>query len=168
VDGIRATLAPTHPDIREISAPGTRDGGDVCEADDHFFVGISERTNEAGARQLAAILADRGYTSAIIDVRGIEGILHLKSGIACVGDRRVIAIESLARHAALRGYDVIPVARAEEYAANCVRVNDRVLFAAGHPALEQTLRGLGYDLVPLEMSEFQKMDGGLSCLSLRF
>jgi len=168
VDGIRATLALTHSDRREISAPGTLDGGDVCEADDHFFIGISERTNDAGARQLASILADRGYTSAVIDVREIDGILHLKSGIAYVGEGRVIAIESLARHAAFQGYDVIPVPRGEEYAANCVRVNDRVLFAAGHPVLEESLRRMGYDLVPLEMSEFQKMDGGLSCLSLRY
>jgi dimethylargininase len=168
VDGIRAILARTHSDMREISAPGTLDGGDVCEAGDHFFIGISERTNDAGARQLGSILAERGYTSAVIDVRGIDGILHLKSGIAYVGEGRVVAIESLARHAALQDREVIPVPRGEEYAANCVRVNDRVLFAAGHPALERTLRRLGYDLIPLEMSEFQKMDGGLSCLSLRY
>lgn len=168
MDGIRATLARTHSNMREISAHGTLDGGDVCEADDHFFVGISERTNDAGARQLASILADWGYTSAIIDVREIDGILHLKSGIAYVGERRVIAIDALARHPALQGYDVIPAPHGEEYAANCIRVNERVLFAAGHPVLEKSLRRLGYDLVPLEMSEFQRMDGGLSCLSLRF
>ena len=154
--------------MREISAPGTLDGGDVCEADDHFFIGISERTNDAGARQLASILAERGYTSATIDVRGIEGILHLKSGIAYIGEERVIAIEALARHPAFQRYEVVSVDRAEEYAANCVRVYDRILFAAGHPRLEQSLRRLGYDLIPLEMSEFQKMDGGLSCLSLRY
>jgi dimethylargininase len=168
VEGVRDVLAQTHGEIREIAAPGTLDGGDVCEAESHFLIRVTQRTNEAGARQLASILAERGYTSEIIDVRGIEGILHLKSGIAYLGDGRVVAIEALARHPALRSYEVIPVDRAEEYAANCVRVNDRILFAAGHPKLERTIRRLGYDLIPLEMSEFQKMDGGLSCLSLRY
>lgn len=168
VDAIRATLARTHPEIREIAAPGTLDGGDVCEADGHFFIKVSQRTNAAGARQLASILAEWGHTSAIIDVREIGGILHLKSGLAYIGEGRVIAIEALARHPALQRCDVVPVDRAEEYAANCIRVNDRVLFAAGHPKLERTLRGLGYDLLTLEMSEFQRMDGGLSCLSLRY
>jgi len=56
----------------------------------------------------------------------------------------------------------------EAYAANCVRVNERLLVAAGYPRLEVMLREMGYDVLPLEMSEFQKMDGGLSCLSLRF
>jgi dimethylargininase len=168
VDGVRAVVASTHAEIREITAPGTLDGGDVCEADGHFFIGVSHRTDEAGARQLASVLAEQGCTSEIIDVRGIDGILHLKSGIAYLSDGRVVAIEALARHPALRSYEVIPVDREEEYAANCVRVNDRVLFAAGYPKLERSLRGLGYDLIPLEMSEFQRMDGGLSCLSLRF
>jgi dimethylargininase len=154
VDGVRPILAPTHAEIREIAAPGTLDGGDVCEADNHFFIGVSHRTNEAGARQLASILAERGDTSEAIDVRGIDGILHLKSGLAYLGDGRVLAIEALARHPALRNYEVIPVDRAEEYAANGIRVNDRVLFASGYPKLERSLRGLGYDLVTLEMSEF--------------
>jgi dimethylargininase len=92
----------------------------------------------------------------------------LKSGIAYAGEGRVVAIEALAGHPALSSHEVVPVSPAETYAANCVRVNDRLLFAAGHPRLEGTLRAMGYDLLLLEMSEFQKMDGGLSCLSLRF
>ena len=156
------------PEFSGIAAPGTLDGGDVCEAEDHYFIGVSERTNEEGAGQLAAILAGMGATSAIVDIRGIPGILHLKSGIAYAGDGRIVAIDALAGHPALSSHEVVRVSSAENYAANCVRVNDRVLFAAGHPRLEASLRGMGYDLLPLEMSEFQKMDGGLSCLSLRF
>jgi dimethylargininase len=66
------------------------------------------------------------------------------------------------------GYDPVRVDLAESYAANCVMVNDYVLVAAGHPVLEGKLRALGYQTIAVEMSEFQKMDGGLSCLSLRF
>lgn len=168
VNAIRGPLGTHFASFAEIVAPGTLDGGDVCEAGDHYFIGVSERTNEEGARQLAAILAGRGFTSDLVDVRGVAGILHLKSGIAYAGEGRMIAIEALAGHPALATRQVLRVLPSEAYAANCVRVNDRLLFAAGHPRLEAALRELGYDLLPLEMSEFQKMDGGLSCLSLRF
>ena len=69
---------------------------------------------------------------------------------------------------AFRRFDIVRVEPGEQYAANCVRVNDHVLIAAGYPKLESALQELGYRIVPLEMTEFQKMDGGLSCLSLRF
>jgi len=168
VEAIRDPLSRFFPEFRRIVEPGTLDGGDVCEADGHFFIGISARTNEEGARQLGALLADDGLTSSVIDIRSVGGILHLKSGIASLGDRRVVAITALGGHPALRDHEVVNVEPAEAYAANCVRVNERLLVAAGYPRLEVMLREMGYDVLPLEMSEFQKMDGGLSCLSLRF
>ena len=168
VAGIREALSEFYREFGEIASPGSLDGGDVCEAGDHYFVGISERTNQEGARQLSMLLAGAGYTSDNVDIRGVPGILHLKSGIAYPGDGRLVAIEALAGHPAFRSFQVVPVSPGEEYAANLIRVNERVLFAAGHPRLEKTLRDHGYDLIALEMSEFQKMDGGLSCLSLRF
>ena len=133
-----------------------------------FFIGVSQRTNWDGAAQLAAFLAKAGYESSCIDIRAIPGILHLKSGIASLGDGRIAAIASLAGHPALKGHDLVHVPPGEEYAANCVRVNDRLLMAAGFPRMQRALERLGYDLIVLDMSEFQKMDGGLSCLSLRF
>jgi len=165
---IREALARFYRSIRAIEAPGTVDGGDICDAEGHFFIGISERTNEAGARQLAGFLEKEGYTSSFVDVRKTRGLLHLKSGIAYLGDRRLVLIDALAGREEFRGYDVVRVEASEEYAANCVRVNDRVFLAAGFPALEKSLIRLGCKVVPLEMSEFRKMDGGLSCLSLRF
>lgn len=154
--------------IDKIEAPGTLDGGDICEAGDHFLIGLSARTNEAGAAQLARILARQGYTSAIIDIRSTPGILHLKSGIAYLGDNRMVVIDALADHPALAGYALVRVDAGEEYAANCIRVNDQVLIASGFPRFTATVRELGYALVDVDMSEFRKMDGGLSCLSLRF
>jgi len=168
VAAIRGSLSVHYPEITALAGPGTLDGGDVCEADGHFIIGVSHRTSEQGAHELADILAENGHTSTFVDIRGVEDILHLKSGIAYVGDGRMVAIPPLARHPMLRSYEVICVESPEAYAANCVRVNDRLLVAAGHPRFEAAIRRLGYDLVPLEMSEFQKMDGGLSCLSLRF
>jgi len=168
VTSIQATLAQFYPALYTITAPGTLDGGDICEADDHFFIGVSERTNEAGAQQLAGFLSQVGYTSTCVDIRGIKDILHLKSGIAYPGDNRLILIDSLADRPEFRGYEIVPVAPEENYAANCVRVNDYVLIAAGFPKFKTALQNLGYRCIALDMSEFQKMDGGLSCLSLRF
>jgi dimethylargininase len=165
---MRRILDQFYPELAEIRVPGSLDGGDICEAGTHFFIGISLRTNEAGAQQLADLLASKGYTSSFIDIRQTPGILHLKSGIAYIGDNRLVVIDALASHPAFQGYELVRVAPGEEYAANCIRVNDRILIAAGFPKFEATLRGLGYQLIVLDMSEFQKMDGGLSCLSLRF
>ncbi|MBK9156248.1 MAG: hypothetical protein IPM25_18910 [Chloracidobacterium sp.] len=136
--------------------------------DDHFLIGISDRTNEDGARQLAGYLEAAGFSAELVDIRGTDGLLHLKSGITYLGDGRILVVDALAGEIALDGYETLHVPEGEEYAANCVRVNDHVLIAAGFPGVKAMLDGLGYNLIELDMSEFQKMDGGLSCLSLRF
>jgi dimethylargininase len=166
VAAMRPVLRRFFPALGEIEAPGTLDGGDICEAGNHFFLGVSQRTNEEGARQLATHLASEGYTSGVVDVRGIQSILHLKSGVSYVGENTLVVIEEMARM--FSGYELIVVVREESYAANCVRVNDRVLVAAGYPRLVGELRERGFSPLELDISEFQKMDGGLSCLSLRF
>jgi dimethylargininase len=166
VTAMRQTLSSFFPITTEIEAPGTLDGGDICEAENRFFLGLSQRTNEEGIRQLAAHLAGEGYTSSVIDVRGMNSILHLKSGISYIGNHTLAVIEEMAHLFA--GYELIRVAAEESYAANCVRVNERVLVAAGYPRLTKELTARGFHPLELEMSEFQKMDGGLSCLSLRF
>ena len=168
VAAIRETISSFFPALLEIDAPGTLDGGDICEAEDHFFLGLSHRTDEEGARQLAVHLASQGYTSSVIDVRGMTSILHLKSGVSYIGDNTVVVMEEMADDELFRSYELIRVNLEESYAANCVRVNDRVLVAAGYPRLTSELVERGFHPMVLDMSEFQKMDGGLSCLSLRF
>ena len=152
----------------EITAPGTVDGGDICEAGNHFFIGLSHRTNDEGGRQLAAFLAKEGYTASFVDIRKMTSILHLKSGIACIGENTLVLMEELADRPEFKGYRIIRVAEAESYAANCVRINDRVFMPTGFPRLEADLRSSGFAPLTLDMSEYRKMDGGLSCLSLRF
>jgi dimethylargininase len=167
VDAIRPALQAVTPRLRAIEAPGTLDGGDVCEAGGHVFIGVSGRTNEAGARQLAAFLAADGCDSTWVDLRGLPALLHLKSGLAWLGGRRLLAVAELAGHPAFDAYEVLTVQPEESHGANCVLVNGQVLVPAGCPRLEATLRELGYALLRLDVSEFRKMDGGLSCLSLR-
>ncbi|HEY4113037.1 MAG TPA: arginine deiminase family protein [Rhizomicrobium sp.] len=156
------------PRLERIEAPGTVDGGDICQVDDHFLIGLSARTNEAGAAQLAAILARYQYTSSTIDIRRHPTLLHLKSGIAYLGDGRFLVAPGFPPAPELGHCDRIEVAAGETYAANAVRVNDELFIAAGFPRLSGILDKRHYRVRSLEMSEFAKMDGGLSCLSLRF
>jgi dimethylargininase len=151
-----------------IEAPGAVDGGDICEAGSHFFIGLSQRTNKEGARQLAACLNALGYTVSIVDVRSMKTILHLKSGVSYIGDNTLVVLEEMAANPLFNRFDLLRVSLEESYAANCVRVNDRVLLAEGYPRLCDNLVARGFAPLVLNMSEFQKMDGGLSCLSLRF
>jgi dimethylargininase len=184
VASIKKVLTDFYSELLSIQPPGTVDGGDVCAAGDHFFIGISERTNESGARQLAELLAPFGYTNSFVDIRGLsgkesvpaalatgsssEGILHLKSGLSYIGANRLVMIDALEARTEFINFDLVRVNVGEEYAANCVLVNDRVLVASGYPGFETKLRELGCQTIAVDMTEFQKMDGGLSCLSLRF
>jgi dimethylargininase len=92
----------------------------------------------------------------------------LKSGMAYLGHNDVVVAEELSGREGFRGYNLVRVTSEESYAANCLRINDHVLLPAGCPRLEAALQDRGHETVSLEVSEFQKMDGGLSCLSLRF
>jgi dimethylargininase len=168
VRSISGVLSEFFPSPKAIAAPGTLDGGDICEADGTTFIGISERTNPEGAQQLAGLLALQRLRSVLVDIRGVGGILHLKSGLAYLGEGRIAVIPELSNREAFRGYEVVLVPPGEEYAANCLRVNEHLLMASGFPKTEEALARLGYSVLRLDMSEFQKMDGGLSCLSLRF
>jgi dimethylargininase len=169
---MKTCLQNLHAELPAIEAPGTVDGGDICEADGHFLIGVSTRTNEHGARQLAQHLRRWGYASSVIDIRANPALLHLKSGIAYLGGGLWVVQAGIERelrsHTGIDVRDVITVTPEEAYAANCVRVNGAVLVPAGYPLLSSAVEARGCRLVRLEMSEFRKMDGGLSCMSLRF
>jgi dimethylargininase len=168
VAALGAVLCKWFPDLTAIAPPGTVDGGDVCEVGQHYFIGVSERTNAEGAAQLGEWLARHGLSASVIDIRAMPRLLHLKTGLSWLGEQRLLAIREIANHEELRGWEVVRVPQGEEYAANCIRVNDALLVAEGFPATSARLSGLGYNLIPLAMSEFRKMDGGLSCLSVRW
>lgn len=168
VAAVGAALTGWFPEQERITDPGTVDGGDVCEAGRHYFIGLSRRTNAEGALQLAEWLAARGLGSSVIDIRGMPGLLHLKTGLSWLGGRRLLATGEIAGHEALGGWEIVRVPEGEDYAANCVRVNDGLLVARGFPATVGRLGGMGYEVVQLGVSEYRKMDGGLSCLSIRW
>jgi dimethylargininase len=168
VRAIAAALRNFYPEMPEIEPPGTVDGGDICEAEHHFFIGLSARTNAEGARQLAGYLGELGYRSSQIDIRASATLLHLKTGMAYLGDGRILVTADVPADEELADFELVLVPAGEEYAANCVRVNERLLVPGGCPRTAAALVELGYRPLALQMSEFRKMDGGLSCLSLRF
>ncbi len=162
--GEEAEISKTLSEFRKIETvklPGTLEGGDVLRVENHFFIGISGRTNRDGARQLSAILSEYGYTASETEV---GSGLHLKSGIACLGKDNFISEEGFLKMAGSSG--IIILDQEESYSANCLAVNDFLLIPKGFPKSKKKIVELGYSIIELDMSEFRKMDGGLTCLSL--
>jgi dimethylargininase len=146
-----------------IEPPGTVDGGDVLTIGKHMLIGISERTNRAGFDQMAAILEPHGYTVTPVPV---SSGLHLKSSVNHVGAGTLLVDEAFADR--FPGYRTIRLHPAEAYAGNTLLVNGTLIMPRGFSATRRKLQTLGMEIVELDMSEAAKMDGGLTCMSLRF
>ncbi|MBQ6411052.1 MAG: N(G),N(G)-dimethylarginine dimethylaminohydrolase [Atopobiaceae bacterium] len=155
--------------IKFIEAPGTLEGGDVMMVDDHYYVGRSARTNDEGFRQFAEHLAAWGYTCEQVE---LQRILHLKTGCTYIEDGRLLAAGEMWERPIYRESgrfsEVFHVPDEEAYAADCVRINDHVIMSAGYPRVRVQLDDWGYQVIELEMSEFRKIDGSITCLSLRW
>lgn len=151
--------------IFEIKAPGTLEGGDVMQVDNHFYIGISDRTNKDGANQLLDYLNKFDYTGDIVE---FEGILHLKTGMSYIGDNTLLITELFTNKEIFSDYKKIRVNGREAYASNCIRVNDFVIVPAGFVKTKKAIKNSGFKTKTVDVSEFRKIDGGLSCLSLRF
>lgn len=165
--GEAIAIAPVLAEYREIvsiQAPGTLDGGDVLMVGRHFFIGISDRTNTEGAEQLGFILEQHGYTWTPLPV---SGGLHLKSGVNFMGGNTLLLTQVFSARYEFNSYEMIVVDEAETYAANTLWVNDHLIMPAGFPKTRHNLENLGLPIIELEVSEARKMDGGLTCLSLR-
>jgi dimethylargininase len=160
---IEATIAARRPLVR-IEPPGTLDGGDVLLVGRRAFIGISGRTNRAGAERLGALLARRGYRWSVVP---LAAGLHLKSSVNAVHDDRLLVAEGFPT-APFAGFHLLEVPASESYAANCLRVNERLLVPQGFPRTREMLESVGAEIRELDVSEPRKMDGGLSCMSLRF
>jgi len=151
--------------IHRIESPGTLDGGDVMQVGNSLYIGLSDRTNRDGAQQLSKIAVGYGYKT--IDIE-IDGLLHLKSGVSYIGDNTVLMTGYFLGEPNLMKYNQIIFGESEAYAANSVRVNDYLIIPAGYSMAREKLEAAGFKLITLDVSEFRKLDGGLSCLSLRF
>lgn len=151
--------------IEYIQAPGTLEGGDVMMVGDHFYVGRSARTNEEGIRQFIAILEKHGLTGSEVK---LEEVLHLKTGINYLENNNMLVSGEFVTKPEFQQYNRFEIPQEEAYAANCIWVNGTVIVPKGYPAVEKAVREMGYQVLLVDTSEYRKLDGGLSCLSLRF
>ena len=162
VDATATTVAALGYETRRITAPATLDGGDVLKVDNTIFVGLSGRTNQAGMEQLAAVAEPYGYS--VIGVPTTK-VLHLKSAITALPDGTVIGYLPLVDDPSLfPRFLAVP----EEAGAHVVVVGDnRLLLSAGAVRTADLLAGRGYEPVPVDISEFEKLEGCVTCLSVR-
>ena len=154
-----------YENIEYITSPNTLDAGDIMMVGSHFYIGLSDRTTQAGADQLIAILEKYGMTGSVVS---LEKVLHLKTGVVYLENNTLFASGEFIDKPEFAKFNIIKVDEDESYSANCIWINDKVLIAKGYPKTKKKIEDAGYETIELDMSEFRKLDGGLSCLSLRF
>ncbi|MCI7327930.1 MAG: arginine deiminase-related protein [Hornefia butyriciproducens] len=148
-----------------IEAPGTMEGGDVMRVGDHFYIGQSERTNAEAARQFNDIVTKFGYTSSTVPVT--EG-LHLKDFVIYLENNNMLVSPVMNEQPAFKDFNRYVVEQDELYAINSLYINGTVIVPEGYPKTQKYIEDLGYPVKLVDTSEFRKIDGSLTCLSLRF
>jgi dimethylargininase len=161
-DTIARVVAASGLETVEIVEPGTLDGGDVLKVGRTVYVGASSRTNAAGIAQLAALLDARGWT---VVTRPVERVLHLKSGVTALPDGTIVGYEPLVDDR--EGYAAF-AAVPEEHGTAVVVLDERtVLMSADAPRTAELWRARGLEVVTVPISEFEKLEGCVTCLSVR-
>jgi len=158
-------LSQQFQQIAHIREPGTLEGGDILEVGETYFIGISERTNEEGARQLESILTSHGLKAVQVK---LSEFLHLKTGVSYLGQNTLLVGGELVSHPAFENFEKIRIDPDETYAANSLWINEVVLMPLGFPKSKAKILATGRKVLELDVSEFEKVDGGLSCLSIRY
>ncbi len=165
IDSIRPIIEDFYQKIETIQLPGTVEAGDIMMIGDHYYIGLSARTNQLGAQQMISHLKKYGMSGSIVT---LTEVLHLKTGLGYLEDNKLLACGEFITKPEFQQYDILEVPKEESYAANSVWINNIVLTPKGFPKTKQLIQSAGYKVREVDVSEFQKIDGGLSCLSLRF
>ncbi len=163
---MRPVLEDIYGQVLSIEGPGTIEGGDILVTEREILVGRSERTDAAGIAELDALVTPLGYL--LREVHTPPGVLHFKTDCSLLDETTILATNRLASSGCFEGYNVIETADGEEACANAIRFNQIVVFPAGFPVTLAKLQEAGYSVVEVGNSEAAKLDGGMSCLSLRF
>ncbi len=168
--GEAAEMAPAlqrfYDEVVTIEGPGTLEAGDVLTCEDEILVGRSARTDAAGIAELTRLVARWGYR--VRELATPPGVLHFKTDCSLLDQETILSTARLAAAGGFGRYRVILTAEGEEAAANAIRFNGAVILPAGFPRTAETLDRAGYRVVTVGNSECAKLDGGMSCLSLRF
>ena len=152
--------------IAHISDPGTLDGGDVFIMGDVVYVGRSARTNSDGIDQLRAIVFHQGLGLVTVEVKEV---LHLKSGVLPIDGETVVVTRGTVEEEKLGALEILYEDEAERHLFSALPLGDgRVLVTASAPSTAETVAGSGYEVVPIDVSQIQAADGGLTCMSILF
>jgi dimethylargininase len=151
--------------LEHVTLPGTLEGGDILRIGRKLFVGVTKRSNAEGIRQLAGILAPHDYEVIAVPV---TGCLHLKSAVTFLGGDTLLANRAWFDAAPFAAYDWIDVDPAEPHAANALALANTVIFPASFPRTRARIESAGFHVTPLDISELQKAESGLTCSSLIF
>jgi dimethylargininase len=163
---IQGALAAQHDVLLAMTGPGHVDGGDVLRMADRVVIGLSGRTDRAGAEELAGLLAQIGYAADIAEPA--DGVLHFKTGCSLIAADTFLTLPELAGRPQFAGLRVITTAPGERGAANALRVGHHLLVNAQFPRTLDLLAGLDIQLVPIDTTHIARLDAGLSCMSLRW
>lgn len=151
--------------LEYVSLPGTLEGGDVLRIGRKLFVGLTQRSNSEGIRQLGAILAPYNYEVMAVPV---TGCLHLKSAVTHLGRNTLLANRGWFHSAPLAGHEWIDVDPAEPHAANALALGGTIIFPASFPGTRARIEAGGFSVTSIDISELQKAESGLTCSSLLF
>jgi len=162
---IEEAIKAFYPEIERIDLSGHVEAGDIMMVDDHFYIGLSARTDTQGATQLIDILNKHNLSGSMVEM---SELLHLKTGLSYLENNNLLTFGEMHTHPDFIQFTRIEIGSDEDYAANSVWINGTVLVPKGFPKALHAIQQLGYKTREVAMSEFQKLDGGLSCLSLRF
>ncbi len=162
---MKKVLKGFYTNIEEIHEPGRVEAGDIMMVGSHFYIGLSERTNQSGAEQMIAHLEKYGMSGSTVE---LKEVLHLKTGLAYLENNNLIASGEFLSKEVFQKFNILAIDKGEISAANCIWVNDTVIMPKGYPKTHATIKAAGYKIREVDVSEYQKLDGGLSCLSLRF
>lgn len=162
---MQETLKKFFSNIEYIKEPGTIEAGDIMMVGDQFYIGLSERTNESGAKQMIDILEKYELSGTVVP---LKEVLHLKTGVSYLENNNLLVAGEFVNSPLFKDFNKIVIDKEESYSANCIWVNDTVLIPKGYPKTKEAIENKGYKVVEVDTSEYRKIDGGLSCLSLRF
>lgn len=163
---IKDVISGLYTNVAQIKGPGFIEGGDILTTETEILIGRSARTDSAGIEELSFIVKPWGYT--VREVNTPKDILHFKTDCSLLDDRTILSTKRLAASGCFESYEVIVVAEGEEACANSIRYNDYVIMPDGFPKTQKILTDLGYLVKIIGNVETAKLDGGMSCLSLRF
>ncbi len=165
VEHMEKTLQSLYSDVRKIQGQGFIEGGDILTTGREILIGSSERTNATGIAELRELVRDWGYK--VREVMTPEGVLHFKTDCSLLDSETILSTKRLSDSGCFEGYRIIHTADGEEAAANSIRFNQFVIMPAGFDKTAKILRDHGFEVREINNTECAKIDGGMSCLSLR-